>query len=161
MSPGPSATGAPVPPVSNSPRSDEMHPPAPILKKEGDHSHIKTPYPDLAMGVDVNARIFALSSRSLDETKYSEFIDWLQKELGKAYSTGKQIFEAENQAAVSMACAHKIQILLDRLTDPETMTDPQLHVLFSIATQGPIHELSAHWTVVEGGRALVRVEDLW
>lgn len=34
---------------------------------------------------------------------------------GKAYSTGKQVFEAENRAAVSGACALKIQLRLDEL----------------------------------------------
>ncbi|OAL34888.1 hypothetical protein AYO20_05849 [Fonsecaea nubica] len=78
---------------------------------------------------------------------------------GKAYSTGKQIFEAENQAAVSGACALKIQHDLDSLVNSGTMrsgalpkssnTHPPL--FFSITTQGPIHELWYHWTVYEGG----------
>jgi hypothetical protein len=76
---------------------------------------------------------------------------------GKAYSTGKQIFEAENQAAVSGACGLKIQLDLDNLVDrgatgsdalPTTSnTEPPL--FFTICTQGPIHELWAHWTLVE------------
>lgn len=36
---------------------------------------------------------------------------------GKAYSIGKQIFEAENQAAVSVACAHNILHRLDRMAN--------------------------------------------
>ena len=88
---------------------------------------------------------------------------------GKAYSTGKQIFEAENQGAVSASCALKIQTDLDELvsrakgratsssavasaaqsTEPtlQDITAPPL--FFSITTQGPIHELWAHWTVVK------------
>lgn len=76
---------------------------------------------------------------------------------GKAYSTGKQIFEAENQAAVAGACGLKIQIDLDNLVDHATTSsgapptsskiDPPL--FFSITTQGPIHELWVHWTIVE------------
>ncbi|OAP56020.1 hypothetical protein AYL99_10172 [Fonsecaea erecta] len=78
---------------------------------------------------------------------------------GKAYSTGKQIFEAENQAAVSGACALKIQLDLDSLVNSGTIrsgapptsskTDPPL--FFSITTQGPIHELWYHWTVYDDG----------
>lgn len=64
---------------------------------------------------------------------------------GKAYSTGKQIFEAENQAAVTLACAHKILICLDRIAGQQ---QTQIHVLFSVSTQGPVHELWAHWTVL-------------
>ncbi|KAF2020580.1 hypothetical protein BU24DRAFT_469346 [Aaosphaeria arxii CBS 175.79] len=77
----------------------------------------------------------------------------------KAYSTGKQIFEAENQAAVSAACGLKIQLDLDDLAacdatssdaPPASLrTDPPL--FFSICTQGPIIEIWAHWTVVEDG----------
>ena len=76
---------------------------------------------------------------------------------GKAYSTGKQIFEAENQAAVAGACALKIQLDLDDLVEhaaktsgarpTSSNTEPPL--FFTICTQGPIHELWAHWTVVE------------
>lgn len=69
---------------------------------------------------------------------------------GKAYSTGKQIFEAENQAAVSGACGLKIQLDLNDLVDRgATCTEPPL--FFTFTTQGPIHELWAHWTVDEEG----------
>ena len=70
---------------------------------------------------------------------------------GKAYSTGKQIFEAENQAAVSVACAQNILHRLDRMANRGATANPQPRVLFSITTQGPIHELWAHWTVVKAG----------
>ncbi|KIW75172.1 hypothetical protein Z517_11944 [Fonsecaea pedrosoi CBS 271.37] len=78
---------------------------------------------------------------------------------GKAYSTGKQIFEAENQAAVSGACALKIQLDLDSLVNSGTMRSGALPkssnahppLFFSITTQGPIHELWYHWTVYEDG----------
>jgi hypothetical protein len=70
---------------------------------------------------------------------------------GKAYSTGKQIFEAENQAGVSGACALKIQLDLDSLVNSGTTTPSitQPPLFFTITTQGPIHELWYHWTVVE------------
>ena len=45
---------------------------------------------------------------------------------GKAYSTGKQIFEAENQAAVSGACALKIQLNLDSLVNSGTRSSGAL-----------------------------------
>ena len=79
---------------------------------------------------------------------------------GKAYSTGKQIFEAENQAAVSVACAHNILRCLDRMANRGKTMNTQTRVLFSITTQGPIHELWAHWTVVKGG-VLVFESKLW
>jgi hypothetical protein len=87
---------------------------------------------------------------------------------GKAYSTGKRVFEAENQAAVAGACGLKIQLCLDELVkraaptpsqgQPPTSSDvppapskDQPALFFSICTQGPIHELWVHWTNVEDG----------
>ena len=87
---------------------------------------------------------------------------------GKAYSTGKQVFEAENQAAVSGACGLKIQLCLDELVKRATPTssndefptssdnqsapsENQPALFFSICTEGPIHELWVHWTNVEDG----------
>jgi hypothetical protein len=70
------------------------------------------------------------------------------------YSTGKQIFEAENQAAVSGAYALKIQLDLDSLVKSSTTTSPSnTHppLFFTVTTQGPIHELWYHWTVVKDG----------
>ncbi|KAI9792923.1 MAG: hypothetical protein M1816_001245 [Peltula sp. TS41687] len=78
---------------------------------------------------------------------------------GKAYSTGNKLFEAESQAAVSGACALKIQLCLDELANATTQnsdamptasnTTPPL--FFSICTEGPIHELWVHWTHIEDG----------
>ena len=180
MSPESSMTNATTPSGNNSQESSTK-PPVLIPEKE-DRSPVKTPHPDLSIGIDLDALISALS-QDLDEDKATEFIDWLQKEMvqhepgaplepmlilvpapraldlafpfavveGKAYSTGKQIFEAENQAAVSMACAHNILHCLDRMANRGKIANTQPRVLFSITTQGPIHELWAHWTVVKGG----------
>lgn len=46
---------------------------------------------------------------------------------GKAYSTGKQVFEAQNQAAVSEAGGLKIQVSLDELVKRATRdSEPSL-----------------------------------
>jgi hypothetical protein len=74
---------------------------------------------------------------------------------GKAYSTGKQIFEAQNQAAVSGACGLKIQLSLNELvkrSTPDVAPSPskdQPPLFFSICTEGPYHELWAHYTHIE------------
>lgn len=78
---------------------------------------------------------------------------------GKGYSTGKQIFEAQNQAAVSGACGLKIQLMLDELIkraarSSEHLLTPltnQPPLVFSICSEGPQHELWAHYTVIENG----------
>jgi hypothetical protein len=75
---------------------------------------------------------------------------------GKAYSTGKPIFEAQNQAAVSGACALKIQLdleLLTRQAKKRSGASPRALPLlfFSVCTEGPYHELWAHYTQDEDG----------
>ena len=156
-------------------------PPVPAPEKD-DRSPVKTPHPDLSIGINLDSLISALYP-TLDSKGAKSFIHWLQEEMvqyesggpsepmlipipalraadlafpfavieGKAYSTGNQIFQAENQAAVSMACAHNILHRLDRMVNNGTIANTQTRVLFSITTQGPIHELWAHWTAVEGG----------
>ncbi|KAI9807557.1 MAG: hypothetical protein M1825_005497 [Sarcosagium campestre] len=81
----------------------------------------------------------------------------------KVCSTGRQIFKAENQAAVAMTCAQRILLCLDRLANTGKTTNIRPHVLFSITTQGPMHELWIHWTVVEDGVRLfkAKVWDNW
>ncbi|KAH0565160.1 hypothetical protein GP486_001453 [Trichoglossum hirsutum] len=164
------------------------------LQSEKKGPYLKTPRPDVLIGIDLRSLILDLS-QNLGDDEAAEFAQWLetfamrrgpdmpfepalifkasdQASLltfpfavveGKAYSTGRQIFEAENQAAVSGACGLKIQLDLDSLvnngttrsgTPPTTSdtqptspkTDPPL--FFSVTTQGPIHELWCHWTVV-------------
>ena len=65
---------------------------------------------------------------------------------GKAYATGKTLFEAENQTAVSGSCILNLQRQLTRLHDsvntaPREKKSP---LAFSVCTQGPIFELWVH-----------------
>ena len=79
---------------------------------------------------------------------------------GKAYSTGKQVFEAQNQAAVSGASGVKIQIMLDELVKRATRSSDiplipsrsQPSLVFAICSEGPHHELWANYTVIEDGK---------
>ena len=78
---------------------------------------------------------------------------------GKGYSTSKQVFEAQNQAAVSGASGVKIQIMLDGLVKRATRSSDtplmpsrnQPPLVFSICSEGPQHELWAHYTIIEDG----------
>lgn len=78
---------------------------------------------------------------------------------GKSYATGKTIFEAQNQAAVSGACAlkilHDLADLADRADRAEDSSESHTRkahpLVFSICTEGPSHELWAHYTVMEDG----------
>lgn len=130
--------------------------PRPSRMKDKDNSPIKTPRPDITIGLESTALISALSSQNLNNTEASRFLKLLQNTMmrrepdgpdepmlcsvpmqhasdlvfpfavveGKAYSTGKPIFEAENQAAVSGACGLKILLCLDELAkDARTSSD--------------------------------------
>ena len=79
---------------------------------------------------------------------------------GKGYSTGKQVFEAQNQAAVSGAGGIKIQLMLDEVVKratkscdaPSIRSTERYPLVFSLCSEGPHHELWAHYTVVEDGQ---------
>ena len=83
---------------------------------------------------------------------------------GKACSTDKPIFEAQNQAAVSGASGLKIQLSLDKLVKrlhPEKPPIPSKNeppLFFSICTEGPYHELWAHYTLMEDGMRKFKME---
>lgn len=154
---------------------------------------IKTPRPDLSIGILNTTLNSRLSTEKFNEVEVEQLLRYLQAKLksrepgkqpepilisvpalrasdltfpfivveGKAYSTGKQMFEAENQAAVSGACGLKIQLCLDELVQqanrtattsddsPTPSAPPPL--FFSVCTEGPIHALWAHYTLVENG----------
>ncbi|KAL8800937.1 MAG: hypothetical protein Q9182_004819 [Xanthomendoza sp. 2 TL-2023] len=174
--------------------------PAPMLSPiafslplKGDRSVIKTPRPDLTIGILSSTLVSRLSTNAFNEVDVEKFLRDLQDQMkpreagkptepilitvpapcasdltfpflvieGKAYSTGKQMFEAENQAAVSGACGLKVQLCLDDLVrkvnrsatsaniSPSSSTSPPL--FFSVCTEGPIHALWAHYTLIENG----------
>lgn len=87
---------------------------------------------------------------------------------GKAYATGGTLFEAQNQAAVSGACALKILHDLADLADRADLADvtPGPHttthhpLVFSICTQGPYHELWAHYTMMENDVRMFKMDML-
>lgn len=74
----------------------------------------------------------------------------------KAYVGNKQLHESENQTAVFGALAlqnqNKLEVMLrsrkDSDSQPEDLITP---FLFSVAVQGPIHELWVHWVTEEHG----------
>ena len=65
---------------------------------------------------------------------------------GKAYSTGRTLFEAENQAAVSGSSMLNLQQQLAKLHSTVKVTSQQRNptLAFSVCTQGPILELWVH-----------------
>ncbi|KAI4216688.1 MAG: hypothetical protein LQ351_001177 [Letrouitia transgressa] len=180
----PDVSNTMTPPAEPPHISNTMTPPA-----EPPHEHktmpplacssIKTPRPDVSIGIDMTGVTSRLASR-LGTTEANALLPWLQNETkpsgkrtepllisvpalqasnlafafaageGKAYSTGRPVFEAQNQAAVAGACALKIQLDLQCLTrqaksragTAEAASARALPLLFfSVCTEGPIHEL--------------------
>ena len=68
---------------------------------------------------------------------------------GKSYATCKTIYEARNQAAVSGACSLKILHDLDSLVQKSNSGSycNRQPIVFSVCTEGPIHQLWVHYTI--------------
>lgn len=141
---------------------------------------VKTPRPDLTIGLSHSTVASALRKCGLSKYKADGLLEFLQREdklcsdptqdflnvrfpilvvEGKAYATGKTVFEAENQAAVSGSCMINVQRQLidlfkfvfpscERTMSPEGGKTP---LAFSICTQGPIMEFWVYYSVVEEG----------
>ena len=150
---------------------------------KGDRSVIKTPRPDLSIGISSSVLISRLSTDIYNGYQVKKLLKTLQNTMespgagkppepvlmseptlrasdlafpflvveGKAYSTGKQMFEAENQVAVAGACGLKIQPCLDNFvrkvnrtistTSDISLTPSTLPLFFSVYTEGPIHTI--------------------
>ena len=167
---------------------DDMPAPATTAKIEpkADSSPIKTPRPDISIGLRTVAVVDALVSHDMNTVAANDFLDYLQQTFrrntvqepllcseptqrslnlrfpflvieGKSYATGKPIYEAQNQAAVSGACA--LKILLDlvqmaaRVENGSSSPGPDSaqSIVFSVCTEGPHHELWVHYTTTEHG----------
>lgn len=170
------------------PQSIIMPPPSRPLpakaKQTKQTSPIKTPRPNISIGIEDKALISALLSQNLNNAEIKRFLKALEKIMipseqdgsaeqiliiiptqqasglvfpfaiveGKAYSTGKQVFEAQNQAAVAGASGLKIQLSLNELVKRSTISsdaENQPPLFFSICTEGPYHELWVHYTHIE------------
>ena len=150
---------------------------------------VKTPRPDITIGLRNDAVVTGLVSQGLNKTQADDFLKDLQQRMvyrnparfepvlcseptqralgirfpfliveGKSYATGKPVFDAQNQAAVSGAMALKILHDLVDLADLANLADLSDDVspgsrppplAFSICTEGPYHELWAHYTTME------------
>ena len=143
-------------------------------------SDVKTPRPDISIGLRDAAVVNALHSQGLTRVEAEDLLKALatpdvrnggrpllyseptQAALqirfpflpveGKSYATGRTIYEAQNQAAVSGACSLKI---LHDLDDLVRKSDPACSkgqpIVFSICTEGSIHQLWVHYTTARDG----------
>lgn len=141
-------------------------------------SRIKNPRPDFTIGLSHPTVVIALMKHKVSENGANELLEHLQTGYnlssdatrhslnarfpiivieGKAYATGKTIFEAENQAAVSGSCMVNLQRQFSSVYDgilPSSerrmnARSGKTPLAFSICTQGPIIELWVHHSVLD------------
>lgn len=147
-----------------------MPPPAALSQSKKDA--LKTPRPDFTVGLRHSTISNALMKRGLSKFKADDFLKFLQRERklcsdptqnflnvrfpilvieGKAYATGKTVFEAQNQAAVSGACMVNLRQQLTDLFEGvfSSVRGKKTHLAFSICTAGPQIEFWVHYTLSE------------
>lgn len=148
----------------------DMLPPVP----KQDFSSVKTPRPDITAGLKHDAVVHAMMKQgATNEVDAVDFLQFLQVQRilcsdpaqqvlpirfpflvieGKSYSTGRPIFEAQNQAAVSGSCMTNLQHMLAELTESASPGYKyEKPLAFSICTEGPIIELWVHYTASKNG----------
>ena len=138
-----------------------------------DNDAVKTPRPDVTFGHYHSTIVDAMVERGLMINKADRFLEFLQEQQkvfsdptmdylkvrfpiqtleGKAYATGRPMFECENQAVVSGACMVNLQ---QQLIDiHETVLPPTKNstpFAFSLCTEGPLIQLWVHYASEEEG----------
>ncbi|KAL8768857.1 MAG: hypothetical protein Q9209_005038 [Squamulea sp. 1 TL-2023] len=157
-----------------------MPPPAPPKQAV---SIVKTPRPDITIGLRDTTVIEKLKAKGLRALEANDFLKALQSQQalcsnplqpaypmrfpplvveGKSYSTGRPVFEAQNQAAGSGSCMTNLQHTLTELTE---RTSPGSHqskepLAFSICTEGPMMQLWVHYTTLIDGERMYNMNIL-
>lgn len=155
-----------------SPDTSQSTMPPPAAPSQSKQDAVKTPRPGFTIGLRQSKISNALMKRGLSKFKADDFLKVLQRERklcsdptqnflnvrfpilvieGKAYATGKTVFEAQNQAAVSGGCMVNLR---QQLTDLFEGVFPNLrgrktHLAFSICTEGPQIEFWVHYALSE------------
>ena len=158
-----------------------MQPPLPPPKQ--DISIVKTPRPDITIGLRDRTVIEKLKAKGLRALQASDFLKALQNQQelcsnplqpvypmrfpplvveGKSYSTGRPVFEAQNQAAVSGSCMINLQHKLAEITKRTSPGSSQSKepLAFSICTEGPIMQLWVHYTTLMDGERMYNMNIL-
>lgn len=142
--------------------------PPPSLPLKQDASLVKVPRPDITMGFLDTVIATKLEALNVDKLDAKEILEDLQFERvlyssptqpallvrfpplgveGKAYGTGRSMYEAENQAAVSGTYMLVIQHQLAELTERRSPGSHQRKepIAFSICNEGPDINLWVHY----------------
>ncbi|KAL8884547.1 MAG: hypothetical protein Q9192_006820 [Flavoplaca navasiana] len=157
--------------------------PPPLAPPRQDISMVKTPRPDITIGLRDTTVIEKLKDKGLRALEASDFLKALQNQQalysnplqpayplrfpplvveGKSYSTGRPVFEAQNQAAVSGSCMTNLQHKLTELTErTSSKSHPSKDPLaFSICTEGPMMQLWVHYTTLIDGERMYNMNIL-
>lgn len=155
-----------------SPNTSQSTIPPPAALSQFKQDAVKTPRPDFTIGLRHSTISNALMKRGLSKFKADDFLKGLQRERklysdptqnflnvrfpilvieGKAYATGKTVFEAQNQAAVSGGCMVNLRQQLTDLFDGvfPNLGGRKTHLAFSICTEGPQIEFWVHYALSE------------
>lgn len=143
-------------------------PPPPCPPKQ-DASGVKTPCPDITIGLHHDIVAAKLESVGVPKPHADELLKDLQYDKaliscpaqaalrlrfpplvveGKSYATGKTLYEAQNQAAVSGSMMLVIQ---NKLSDLAKSHSPSYPLAFSICSEGPVMELWVHYNTSDTG----------
>ena len=135
-------------------------PPCPLKQDAGG---VKTPCPDITIGLHHDIVAAKLESVGVLKPHGDELLKDLQYDKvliscpaqpalllrfpplvveGKSYATGKTLYEAQNQAAVSGSMMLVIQNQLSELAGGHALNCP---LAFSICSEGPVMELWVHY----------------
>ncbi len=146
--------------------------PPPAAPSQSKLDAVKTPRPDFTIGLHHSTISNALIKRGLSKFKADDFLKVLQRERklcsdptqnflnvrfpllvieGKAYATGKTVFEAQNQAAVSGGCMVNLRQQLNDLFGGvfSNLRGKKTPLAFSICTEGPQIEFWVHYALLE------------
>ncbi|KAL8727622.1 MAG: hypothetical protein Q9166_005930 [cf. Caloplaca sp. 2 TL-2023] len=155
-----------------SPNTSQSTMPPPAASSQTKQDAVKTPRPDFTIGLRHSTISNALMKRGLSKFKADDFLKVLQRERklcsdptqnflnvrfpilvieGKAYATGKTVFEAQNQAAVSGGCMVNLRQQLTDLFEGvlSNLGPRKTHLAFSICTEGPQIEFWVHYASSE------------
>ena len=155
-----------------SPDTSQSIMPTPAAPSQSKQDAVKTPRPDFTIGLRHSTISNALMKRGLSKYKADDFLEVLQRERklcsdptqnflnvrfpilvikGKAYATGKTVFEAQNQAAVSGVCMINLRQQLTDLFEGvfSNLRGSKTHLAFSICTEGPQIEFWVHYALSE------------
>jgi len=155
-----------------SPDTSQSTMPPPAAPSQSKQDSVKTPRPDFTIGLRHSTISNALMKRGLSKFKADDFLKVLQRERklcsdptqnflnvrfpilvieGKAYATGKTVFEAQNQAAVSGVCMVNLRQELTDLFEGvfSNLRGRKTPLAFSICTEGPQIEFWVHYASSE------------